>query len=351
MLEVTNLKYVQLNELEKDNIAFNVIQGLKRPYFVAEHGYLDSEKEFGSKTEDPYIAMEFDPTDPEHVALVSRSSTRRCIEILDKVAEGLPLESDQSKFLNEGYNFIGETGDFLIESLYPLAVYIYAKESLHSNEYMTDYGDSSEILKLLIFKFLTRYHMVYEDFEASDFGLHEKLGISREGFSFKQLAVMLGFDTERTARGLALDSTPVEKRISVFKSSGNRTFIKKEIFVEYVNNYNKTRTIERKENAMSVEIKLTGGNIRNNHVYLTKVMDMFPNQYVGGSKKSECANALLTLDVGNGKVFKTDIAGDKKIFRTREALKAFFENYDVNEGDFVVLNTTKTGYYTLRPKN
>lgn len=351
MIEITNLKYGSLSEMEKNQIAFNVIQGLKRPYFVAEHGYLDSEQEFGSKTEDPYIAMEFDPTDPEHMDLVSNSSTRRCIEILDKFAEGLPLDPIQSKFLNEGYNFVGETGDFLIEALYPLAVYIYAKESLQSNEYMTDYGDSSEILKLLIFKFLTRYHMVYEHFEASDFGLHTKLGISHEGFSFKQLAIMLGFDTERTARGLALDSTPKDRRISVFKSSGNRTFITKENFVEYVNNYNKTRTIDRKENAMRVEIKLTGGNIRNNHVYLTRVMDMFPNEYVGGSKKSECANALLTLDVGNGKTFKTDVAGDKKIFRTREALKAFYQNYDVNEGDFVVLNTTKPGYYTLRPKN
>jgi hypothetical protein len=193
--------------------------------------------------------------------------------------------------------------------------------------------------------------MSYEDFPASDFGLHEELGLSHEGFSFKQLAIMLGFETERTARGLALESTPEDKRIAVFKSGGNRTFISKEAFVEYVNNYKKTRTIERKENDMSVEIKLTGGNIRNSHVYLTRVMDMFPDEYVGGSKKSECAPSLLRLDVGQEKIFDTDIAGDKKIFRSREALKAFFENFDVGEGDFIVLSTSKKGHYKLRPKN
>jgi hypothetical protein len=351
MKEITNLKYKPLSSFDKDKISFNVIMGLKRPYFVAEVGYVASEIEFGQVDYDPYMAIEYDPNNVEHVELVNSSSTRRCIEVLHLFAEDLSLDAQQNEFLNKGYNFIGETGDFLVEALYPLAVYIYAKEAMQMNEYMTDYGDSSEVLRLLIFKFLTRYNMVYEEFPCFDFGLNENLGISYEGFSFKQLTIMLGFETERTARGLALESTPEGKRITVFKSGGNRTFISKDVFVEYVNNYNKTRTIERNVNDMSVEIKLTGGNIRNNHIYLTRVMDMFPNEYVGGSKKSECAPSLLRLDVGQEKTFDTDIAGDKKIFRSREALKAFFENFDVVEGDFLVLSTSKKGHYKLRPKN
>ena len=266
MIKTKSLQYKPLSGYDKDKISFNVIMGLKRPYFVAEVGYVASESEFGQVDDDPYMAIEYDPNNVKHSELVNRSSTRRCIEVLDLFAEDLPLDAEQDSFLNKGYSFIGETGDFLLEALYPLAVYIYAKEALKMTEYMTDYGDSSEVLKLLIFKFLTRYHMKYEDFECTGFGLDEILGLSIEGFSFKQLAIILGFETERTARGLALESTPEDKRITVFKSGGNRTFISKKVFVEYVHNYKKTRTIERKENDMSVEIKLTGGNIRNNHV-------------------------------------------------------------------------------------
>ena len=349
MNEITNFKHEPLSSDLADELAFDVIMGLKRPFFIAEFGYEKSEKEFGQDNEDPYIAIEYDPSNIEHVRLGRNSSVRKCIGIINKFAEGQSLTPEEQSFFDVGYNFIGGTGDFLIEALYPLSAYIYAKDAFLNNEYMTDHSGAADALKLLLFKFLTRYMMKHDDNDYM-FGLDAYLGIYLEKFTFKQLAVMLGFETERTARGLALASTPQIKRIEIYKADGNRTFIEKKVFIDYVTNHNKTRTIEQGDNEMSVEIKLTGGNIRNNHIYLTKVMSLFPDCYIGGSKKADMANSTLKLDVGNGKYFDTDIAGDKKIFRTREGLRAFFEHFDLTEGDSVILSTATKGNYKLRPK-
>jgi hypothetical protein len=40
-------------------------------------------------------------------------------------------------------------------------------------------------------------------------------------------------------------------------------------------------------------IVLTGGNIRNNHLYLSEIMDLFPIDAVGGSNEDAIAGNTL----------------------------------------------------------
>jgi hypothetical protein len=339
-----------------DNWTFVVIMRLHRPYFVATEGYIMSEERFADDPHDPYFAVAYDADKEEHIKLVRQSSLRRGLEVIYKFANGYDLTTGQQKYLENGYMLAEGSNDFAMEIIFPLASYIYVERSIANNDYMTNYHACTNELELLLLKYFTQFELIYDSLEFNDFGLCVHLGLEAQGYTFRQLQVMLGFESERTARGLALESTPVEKRIRVIKLPADetkgrikRTLIAESEFKRYIQNYNKTRTIEKEGNTMSVQIKLTGGNIRNSHVYLTKVMEMFPSHFIGGSRKELMAQKQLKLDVGNGKVFDTDIAGDKKIFRSREALKTFFENYDVTEGDSISLSTSDQYEYKLRP--
>ena len=80
-------------------------------------------------------------------------------------------------------------------------------------------------------------------------------------------------------------------------------------------------------------------------------MDLFPDKYIGGASKKEAAAENLLLDVGGGKQFETDIDGKKKIFRSRVALKTFYQTYDVIIGDTVVITEISDGHYSVRPES
>lgn len=84
-------------------------------------------------------------------------------------------------------------------------------------------------------------------------------------------------------------------------------------------------------------IKLTGGNIRNNHIYLANAMDLFPKSSIGGSSRQHLASQLLEIFPEACSPFFTDIAGDKKIFRERAPIRRFFEINGLVAGDHVVL--------------
>lgn len=64
-------------------------------------------------------------------------------------------------------------------------------------------------------------------------------------------------------------------------------------------------------------IELTQGNINNDHLYLTSIMELFPPSSIGGSSEAEHASQVLEVHCGIGDPVHTDIAGDKKIFRRR----------------------------------
>jgi hypothetical protein len=98
-----------------------------------------------------------------------------------------------------------------------------------------------------------------------------------------------------------------------------------------------------------VKVKLTDGNIRNNHIYLRSVLDIFPPSTIGGPNKTELAPQNLTLHCGQAEPVVTDIAGDKKIFRRRGWQKSFFESHNLQEGDSVVIEKVGDYEYHVYP--
>lgn len=83
-------------------------------------------------------------------------------------------------------------------------------------------------------------------------------------------------------------------------------------------------------------ISVTGGNVRNNHIYLP--LDFFPADAIGGSNKTEMASRTVTIVFSPGTTVETDIDGTKRIFfRARSAVADFFMRAGVKEGDNVRL--------------
>jgi hypothetical protein len=93
-------------------------------------------------------------------------------------------------------------------------------------------------------------------------------------------------------------------------------------------------------------VEVTAGNLQHNHVYLRKFMDLFPEDVIGGSNRSARAPRFLTLEAEGLPSVETDIAGDKKIFRDRGWVGAFFRHNEVGPGDKVGM--TRLGPYRFR---
>ena len=96
-------------------------------------------------------------------------------------------------------------------------------------------------------------------------------------------------------------------------------------------------------------IELTQGNLNNNHLYLTDIMQLFPSDSVGGSSEAEQAHQLLEVHSGIEKPVDTDIAGDKKIFRKRAWVGKFFRMHRLQAGDRVVVERTGPFRYHVYP--
>lgn len=99
-----------------------------------------------------------------------------------------------------------------------------------------------------------------------------------------------------------------------------------------------------------VQIEITQGNLNNGHIYLSSVIEFFPANAIGGPNESDVAQNLLQVHNGLGEPVLTDIAGDKKIFRKRSWVSAFFHAHDIKEGDFVIIERTDHNRYHLYPK-
>jgi hypothetical protein len=85
---------------------------------------------------------------------------------------------------------------------------------------------------------------------------------------------------------------------------------------------------------------LSGGNVRNNHINLSKILNAFPHDVIGGTNKAEAAARQLQIDWGGPQSVMTDIDGSKSIFRGRGWVRRFFEASDAQEGDVVVITET-----------
>lgn len=99
-----------------------------------------------------------------------------------------------------------------------------------------------------------------------------------------------------------------------------------------------------------VEIELTQGNINNDHLYLSSVIEFFPPDSIGGSNDSSLAPRALEVHSGISSPVRTDIVGDKKIFRRRAWVGEFFEVHNLAAGDRVVIEKTGIDRYHVYPK-
>ena len=95
-------------------------------------------------------------------------------------------------------------------------------------------------------------------------------------------------------------------------------------------------------------IELTQGNINNDHLYLSSVIDFFPSLAIGGSNEHELGS-LLEINYGINQPVFTDIAGDKKIFRKRSWVGEFFQSHALFAGSRVVIEKTGANRYHIYP--
>lgn len=346
-----NLKIVPYTDDELLKITYIISTKFQRLTMLITTGYLGTEEVFAGDSEDPYLATEFSALSSDRLRELRSFTLFKNLKIMNSYVFDYKLTETQERHLFEGFEYIGGVGDFCVEALFPLMQYLKLEIAGDEWDYFTqEFFDRARFNNFLL-KFLTKLSLDERGADTEGYGLFEALGFSHQGYTFKQLALMLELETERTARGLASANTPVAKRIKTVKSAdgSNRTFIEREEFANYVFEYHKVRSVHLEGTTKKAFITLTGGNIRNSHIYLTKVMDLFPDKYIGGGNKSQAASSCIKLDVGLPNSLETDIDGQKKIFRSRKALKAFFEVYDLSAGDTVVITETGEGQYSLRP--
>jgi ASC-1-like (ASCH) protein len=93
----------------------------------------------------------------------------------------------------------------------------------------------------------------------------------------------------------------------------------------------------------SFTIEITDGNLRNNSMYVSGVMDRFPKWTIGGANRSEAARPV-TLMLHDGPTIETDIVGPRKLLRTR-CWGAWFKRHGVKPGDRVVFTPLDEATY------
>ena len=79
---------------------------------------------------------------------------------------------------------------------------------------------------------------------------------------------------------------------------------------------------------------VTEGNLRNNSLYATSVLDRFPESCVGGRTKRE-RGEVITLMLHDGPTVETDIVCNTRLFRTRK-WGGWYRRHGVQPGDRVV---------------
>lgn len=92
-------------------------------------------------------------------------------------------------------------------------------------------------------------------------------------------------------------------------------------------------------------LKVTQGNLNNNHLYLTEILDLFPEEVLGGPSIAQAGRQTVRVFWGRGLAL-TDIDRTKHIFRKRGWVGKFFDAYRVQPGDLVLLE--QLGPYEYR---
>lgn len=99
-----------------------------------------------------------------------------------------------------------------------------------------------------------------------------------------------------------------------------------------------------------IEIELTEGNVRNQHMYLADNISFFPVDTIGGANVSALAARQIEIHHGVGAPTLSDIAGDKKIFRKRAWVQDFLDQHNLVAGDRVIIDSTGPYRIHVYPK-
>lgn len=97
-------------------------------------------------------------------------------------------------------------------------------------------------------------------------------------------------------------------------------------------------------------IKLTGGNLRNSHIYLQSVIDMFPKDAIGGTSKDDPGRPVRFFWGPDLEPTESDLPSDKLIIRDRTASRQFLEHFRLKENDVIVIERIGPRDYFLRPE-
>lgn len=95
------------------------------------------------------------------------------------------------------------------------------------------------------------------------------------------------------------------------------------------------------------KIRLTQGNLDNNHFSLTSCLSMFPTDSIGGSNAKLRASRLLQINPLGYEKLETDIDGKKNIFRKRDWVGAMFRRANAKLGDYVFMKKHDDGTYEI----
>jgi hypothetical protein len=102
-------------------------------------------------------------------------------------------------------------------------------------------------------------------------------------------------------------------------------------------------------------VRITPGNVRNNHIYVREHLDFFPPDCIGPSKRNgngdgHCIELILdgleetvTTDIGKS---STD-DNPRGFFRGRKWVRRFFKCHDVNAGDLLAIDRVEERRYRL----
>lgn len=95
----------------------------------------------------------------------------------------------------------------------------------------------------------------------------------------------------------------------------------------------------------SFTVQVTDGNVKNNSLYITKVVDRFPKSAIGGKNKSS-AGEPITLVLHDGPTVQTDVVGPRNMLRTR-VWGPWFKKHGVKRGDRVVFTPVDERMYLV----